>query len=206
MDAMRGGHKGFTLVELLIAIGIMALLGAMASAMLNGALANQEVVAKRQYQLERLALALQMIRRDLEQLTPRLPRDEQGDLMAARMLAEQLGENSELEFVHGGRRVLPGQQLASTLERVRYRIEEGKLLRYSAGVADPAANTPWQKRVLLNGVDRFVVSFYDGSRWSNFWPPSTQLNALHPKGLSVEMDVGSWPGIKMNVMLPELSQ
>lgn len=44
---------GFTLVELLIAIGIMALLGAMASAMLNGALSNQEQVAKRQYQLER---------------------------------------------------------------------------------------------------------------------------------------------------------
>ena len=109
---------GFTLVELLIAIGIMALLGAMASAMLNGALSNQEQVAKRQYQLERLALALQMMRRDLEQLTPRIPRDEQGDAMGARIVAEQIGENSELEFVHGGRRVLPGQRLDSTLERV----------------------------------------------------------------------------------------
>ena len=195
---------GFTLVELLIAIGIMALLGAMASAMLNGALSNQEQVAKRQYQLERLALALQMMRRDLEQLTPRIPRDEQGDAMGARIVAEQIGEDSELEFVHGGRRVLPGQRLASTLERVQYRLEDGQLQRHSAGVADPTQNSPWQKRVMLEGVDRFVVSFYDGSRWTNFWPPSTQLNAVQPKGLRVELDVGPWPGIEMNVVLPEL--
>ncbi len=195
---------GFTLVELLIAIGIMALLGTMASVMLNSALASQEVVAQRQQQLERLALALQIMRRDFEQLTPRIPRDEQGDAMAARLQGEQVGEHSEVEFVHGGRRTLPGQLLASSLERVRYRLEDGELLRYSAAVADPTANSPWQKRSLLDGVDRFIVSFYDGSRWGNFWPPSTQLNALQPQGLRIEMDVGPWPDIRMNVMLPEL--
>lgn len=134
------GQRGFTLVELLIAIGIMALLGVMASALLNGALQNQDHVAERQQQLERVALALQMMRRDLEQLTPRIPRDEQGDPLPARLVAEQIGENSELEFVHGGRRLLPGQVLNSSLERVRYEVEDGVLLRYSAAVADPTEN------------------------------------------------------------------
>ena len=200
------GQRGFTLVELLIAIGIMALLGVMASALLNGALQNQDHVAERQQQLERVALALQMMRRDLEQLTPRIPRDEQGDPLPARLVAEQIGENSELEFVHGGRRLLPGQVLNSSLERVRYEVEDGVLLRYSAAVADPTENSPRQRRELLEDVGRFVVSFYDGSRWTSFWPPSTQLNALQPTGLRIELDVGPWPDIEMNVLLPELVQ
>ena len=61
-------------------------------------------------------------------------------------------------------------------------------------------------RELLEDVGRFVVSFYDGSRWTSFWPPSTQLNALQPTGLRIELDVGPWPDIEMNVLLPELVQ
>ncbi|NKI16851.1 type II secretion system minor pseudopilin GspJ [Spongiibacter sp. KMU-166] len=206
MSASARDQHGFTLVELLIAIGIMALLGALASIMLNGALSNQQIVGERQYKLERVALALHIMRRDLEQLTPRVGRDEYGDPMAARIVAEQVGENSEMQFVHGGRRILPGQNLGSRLERVRYLREDGELIRYSAAVADPTGNTDWQKQILLEDVDRFVVEFYDGARWTNFWPPSTQLNAVQPAGLRVVMDVGPWPDIKMNVLLPELAQ
>ncbi|MGB1906347.1 MAG: PulJ/GspJ family protein, partial [Spongiibacter sp.] len=90
MSASARDQHGFTLVELLIAIGIMALLGALASIMLNGALSNQQIVGERQYKLERVALALHIMRRDLEQLTPRVGRDEYGDPMAARIVAEQV--------------------------------------------------------------------------------------------------------------------
>jgi general secretion pathway protein J len=195
---------GFTLVELLIAVGIMALLGAMGSIMLNSALNNQERIEGRQQYLERLALALQIMRRDLEQITPRLPRDKQGDVMAAYLIAEQIGENSEVEFVHGGRRILPGQALRSRHERVHYVVEEGELIRLSAALSDPTDSTPWQRQVLLEDVKRFVVNLYDGNRWTGFWPPSTQLEALLPSGVQLEMDVGPWPDIKMNVLLPEL--
>ncbi|MFT6551943.1 MAG: general secretion pathway protein J [Zhongshania marina] len=204
---MRGGrHQGFTLVELLIAVGIMALLGTVGALLLNSSLENQAAIEKRQQALERVALALTVFRRDVEQLIPRIPRDEQGDPMPANIVAEQVGEDSELEFVHGGRRVLPGRSLGSTLERVRYVREEKELIRYSAAVADPAGNTTWQRQVVLNDVSEFVVELYDGNRWSVFWPPSTQVNATQPRSLRMTVSTGVWPDIQLNVLLPELSQ
>lgn len=196
--------KGFTLVELLIAIGIMALLGAAAAAMLNGAIDNKQRIEARQQKLERVALALQILRRDLEQLTPRIARDRAGDPLQSRIVGEQVDADSEVEFVHGGRRILPGQSLGSALERVRYLSEDDALVRYSAAVADPTDNTDWQRQVLLDKVENFTVSYYDGERWTTFWPPSTQLNAIQPQGVRIEMDVPPWPGIRLDVVLPEL--
>lgn len=196
--------KGFTLVELLIAIGIMALLGAAAAAMLNGAIDNKQRIEARQQKLERVALALQILRRDLEQLTPRIARDRAGDPLQSRVVGEQVEADSEVEFVHGGRRILPGQSLGSALERVRYLSEDDALVRYSAAVADPTDNTDWQRQVLLDKVENFTVSYYDGERWTTFWPPSTQLNAIQPQGVRIEMDVPPWPGIRLDVVLPEL--
>lgn len=202
----RSQEKGFTLVELLIAVGIMALLGTVGALLLNTSLENQAAIETRQQALERVALALTVFRRDLEQITPRIPRDEQGDAMAANIVAEQVGEDSELEFVHGGRRVLPGRGLSSTLERVRYVREDKELIRYSAAVADPAGSTTWQRQVLLNDVSDFVVELWDGNRWSVFWPPSTQVNATQPRSLRMTMSTGVWADIQLNVLLPELLQ
>lgn len=197
---------GFTLVELLIAIAIMALLGAAASILLNSSLTNKSAIEARQQRLEQLALALHIMRRDLEQVTPRIPRDEQGDPLAARMVAQQIGASSELEFVHGGRRVLPGDVLGGSLERLRYLVEDGKLIRFSSGVADPAANATWQRQVLLDDVSQFEVGLYDGQRWSTFWPPSSQLAAPLPKGVRIELDVAPWSDIRIDVLLPEVAQ
>lgn len=201
----RQPNAGFTLVELLIAIAIMALLGAAASILLNSSLTNKSAIEARQQRLEQLALALHIVRRDLEQITPRIPRDEQGDPLVSRIVAQQLGANSELEFVHGGRRVLPGDALGGSLERLRYLVEDDALIRYSSGVADPAANATWQRQVLLDDVSRFEIRLYDGQRWGVFWPPSSQLEAPLPKGVSIELDVEPWSNIKMDVLLPEVA-
>jgi general secretion pathway protein J len=100
MTVLRGVKRqnGFTMVELLIAVGIMALLGTIGSLLLNSSLENQAAIEARQQALERVALALTIFRRDVEQITQRIPRDSQGDAMAANIVAEQVGENSELEF------------------------------------------------------------------------------------------------------------
>ncbi|MBD2858552.1 type II secretion system minor pseudopilin GspJ [Spongiibacter sp. KMU-158] len=201
---IRRLQRGFTLVELLIAVAIMALLGSLAGFMLNSSLNNKERIELHQQRLEELALALQIIRRDFEQLTPRIPRDQQGDPFRARIRAEQIGEHSEVEFVHGGRRILPGQILQSDLERVRYQWEDGSLVRYSAAVADPTTNTEWQRQLMLDDVSRFVVEFYYEKRWTSFWPPNTQISATQPDGVRVVMDVAQWPDITMNILLPEI--
>ncbi|GAB3374791.1 type II secretion system minor pseudopilin GspJ [Spongiibacter taiwanensis] len=199
-------RAGFTLVELLIAIGIMALLGTAASVMLNAAVNNEDAIGARQQALEEVALGLLTLRRDLEQLAPRIPRDVQGDPLAARIVGAQIGEDSEIEFVHDGRRILPGQTLLSSLERVRYEREDDALVRYSVAVADPTANTDWQRRVLIRDVKRFVVNFYSGDRWSPFWPPSSQVSAPQPAGIQITMDTEIWPDLRLNVLLPESGQ
>lgn len=190
-------------MELLIAIGIMALLSTAAGVMLNSTIENERSIESRQQALERLALCLLIVRRDLEQLAPRIGRDVQGDAMAARIVGEQIGENSEVEFIHDGRRILPGQTLGGSLERVRYVVEENALIRYSVPVADPTSNTEWQRQVMLEDVKQFQMHYYDGERWTTFWPPSTQVSAPQPAGVQLQMDTLRWPDLRMNVMLPE---
>lgn len=207
---IRGGfarpRRGFTLVELLIAIAIMALLGTAAAALLGTALQNQDSLEDRQQALEQLALGLLIMRRDLEQLAPRTGRDIQGDLLPARIIAAQEETHSEVEFIRDGRRILPGQALSSSLERVRYEVEDGELIRYSVALADPTNNTAWQRQRLLGEVERFEMQFYDGERWTSFWPPSTQISAPLPLGAQLLLDTQRWPDLRMNVLLPEANQ
>ena len=84
--------------------------------------------------------------------------------------------------------------------------EENELIRYSAAVADPAGNTTWQRQVLMKDVSEFIVELYDGSRWSVFWPPSTQVNATQPRSLRMTVSTNVWPDIQLNVLMPELGQ
>ena len=72
-------QRGFTLLELLIAMAIFAIMAVMAYGGLKTVLATRQAVTERAAELRQLQQTLQLLNEDLLQALPRSIRDELGD-------------------------------------------------------------------------------------------------------------------------------
>ena len=138
---------GFTLLELVVVMAIFAVLSVMAYGGLANILTARTQVAQ---SLERTA-ALQKgylrLRNDFQQLRARPARDNYGTPQPALQ-----ADRGVVEFTRGGWRnplALP----RSALERVAYRLEDGRLLRSSWRVLDRATNSEPVEVAVLDQVE-----------------------------------------------------
>ena len=134
---------GFTLLEVLVAVAITAMLGVGASQLLRSVIDTKEATDITSEQLISLQRFNQVVSRDMEQFINRSVRDQYGDSQASLIL-----DNGEypIEFTRAGWRNSPvASNPRSTLQRVAYRLEaldsdackpaRERLLRW--GVAEP---------------------------------------------------------------------
>jgi general secretion pathway protein J len=76
--------RGFTLLEMLIAVGVFAVLGVLSTQLLQSMIRNQGAVSERADRLADAQRAMQIMQRDIMQLAQQRPiRDELGDPLAA---------------------------------------------------------------------------------------------------------------------------
>ncbi len=203
MRGMRAGSGGFTLLELLIALAIFALLSALAYGSLRSALLNRELSAERTARLAELQLAMLFMARDLEQVVDRPVRSTYGDRLPALYTPQQ---GYLLEFTRGGWGNPAGQR-RSTLQRVAYSLEEGELIRHSWQMLDRTDERPTRSQPLLDDVTRFELRFLDARReWSGEWPPPggdrDTLPSL-PVAVEVTLELPQWGRIKRLFRLPD---
>lgn len=161
-------QRGFTLVELLVAITIFSVLAAMAYGGLRSVLNTERAIDAAAQRLNALQQTMLFVARDLAQLTGRGIRDEFGDSQPP--LRSQLNRQPGIEFTRGGWSN-PAGQMRSTLQRVGYTVEDKQLIRYSWPVLDRAPDTQPQRVVLLEDVVALQLRFMDEQRaWHEVWP------------------------------------
>lgn len=189
-------QRGLTLIELLIAVGILAVLALLASTLLGTSLDNQKHLRSSSHSLEELALSVTLLRRDMEQMLNRAGRDEYGTRQTSPLLSFAEGELYQLEFTRDGRRVLPGETFSSSLERIRYGLEDDQFIRYSAAVPDPVSNTDWRKQKMMDGISAIDFSFFVQGKWHRQWPPSTigvaTAGPALPQAISMRLETERW--------------
>jgi general secretion pathway protein J len=150
MNPVSRNLRGFTLLELLIALAIFGLLSVMSYSGLRSVLdqhAHTEAVADRLAELQKLYLVMQ---RDVEQIVPRPIRGEYGDESPA------LAGDEALQFTRGGWSNPLGRP-RSSLQRVGYAFEDDALVRYSWQVLDRAQDSLPLQQPLTEAVSNMSV-------------------------------------------------
>src|SRR4249920_2873586 len=131
--------RGFTLLELLIAMAIFAVIGAMA---LGGYVQLSRQSERLEVSMKRTrAVQMSMMRfaQDFAELEPRSVRDALGSSSEPAILADARSTNL-VQFTRAGWSN-PAAIPRSTLQRVAYRIEDGKLYRDHWEVLDRTLTT-----------------------------------------------------------------
>lgn len=175
MSRRRLRESGFTLIEVLVAMAIFALIGIVSAALLNRILDARSLSQERAERLGALQRAVLRLERDLLQANGREIRNGFGDAVPALILED----GTRVEFSHHGWRN-PLELARSEVQRVSWSLdEEGALTRRFWSVLDRAQDSAPRTQTVLAAVEdlEFVLLDMEGGSWRD-WPPDRAAPAL----------------------------
>jgi general secretion pathway protein J len=184
----RYPQHGFTLLEILVATVILAVMGLMAYRAVSEAQVAVSAADGHMDRLREAQRAVHLIVTDFRTLVPRPVRETIGDGYRAALLRDP-NAIAVVELSHAGWPNGAGTP-RGTVQRVIYRLEEGKLIREYWTVADPTLATPPVRRELLDQVERIEIRYMNSGReWIEQWPPfnNTQDFGFIERPLAVEI-------------------
>ena len=188
---MRRRDQGFTLLEVLVALFIAALMFAIGYGAIQQGLTGRESVKAAQTQLLELQTAVRLLEQDFAQLAPRPVRQAVGEEPAQPALQGALpGTQPIVALTRDGWANPAGLQRAG-LQRVAYFLENGTLRREYWNVLDPTLASTTARRNLLSHVKTFTIRYLDVNRqWQDQWPPATSTVLI---GSSLELTLRERP-------------
>ncbi|KPP82174.1 MAG: type 2a secretion system protein GspJ [Oceanicaulis sp. HLUCCA04] len=197
-------EAGFTLVEVLVALSIFALVGTLSTGLLVTAIdarERQEAAMDRVVELQQIRA---LWRDDAAQMVMRAHRTADGGYDGPALAGQAeaglsyAGDSRQLAGFTRRGRANPGEAVdRSSLVRVGWRVEGGRLLRDIWSVADPAPSSVPQIMVLASGLEDVSVSFRYGRNWLSEplradnsgdapVPDAIRLSYLDPIGREIE--------------------
>ena len=161
-------QTGFTLIEIMVAMAIMALIGVGALSLLNAATTTGDKIKTDGDRLNDVQRAFLFISNDMQQLTQRQVRDEFGDSLPS-LKSDLQASAPYIRFTRLGRRN-PAQLPRSNLEHLIYSVEDKVLVRKSYTYADGMPEDFALVRPILEDVEDMKITFFDGQEWQDYWP------------------------------------
>ncbi len=194
-------QQGLTLIELLVALFIFALISGAGVYALRLATEGQAQLALADDQLREWQLARIIIKEDLAQLAPRVVRDDTGARQAGPFVGGLAFENRNpiagetplMGFVRRGWANPEDRQPRSTLQYVEYILKADELVRRVRPYLDDAPGQPRADRVLFTGLLRAEMTFLanettTGLQWADVWPATTGGGGFAPRAVRLEVD------------------
>jgi len=179
---MRSVPRGFTLLELLVAIAIFAVIGMLAFTGYNQLLTQSERVNASMKRARAVQLAVMRFTQDFAELEPRPIREPLGSAAQAALLAD--GRGAALVQLTRAGWSNPAAVQRATLQRVAYRIDGNKLFRDHWLVLDRTLSSEPVSLELLDNVRSVRLRFMDGNReWQDAWPPEATNRAAATPGV-----------------------
>jgi general secretion pathway protein J len=192
MPPAAGTRRGFTLLEVLIAIAIVALLAALGYRALAALTDSETKLTAEATRWRTLDLFFARLEGDLRQAMPRPAR--LSDTLAPPWLgsADATG-NSLLEFSRAGPEFALEPHSAG--QRLAYRLRDGAIeVLYWASYDRPRGLDP-TPYTLLDGVIGFKVAYLtQGGTWADTWPVSG--DGPLPRAVKVDLTLASGEAIE----------
>jgi general secretion pathway protein J len=183
MSDGRASEAGFTLVELLVALAIFALISVAGVTLLRSGSDTQIAVKARLEQQARFKRLANTLEADLAQAVPRPVRDASGQPIPAWSQEESGDPDILFGFVRAGWTNLDEAPRAS-LQRVAYLLRDGKLQRANWPMLDGAS--PDEGGALLENVNGVSLRFRDDQgEWRDDWTASDP--AALPRALELRL-------------------
>jgi len=196
----RNRDRGFTLLELIVAVAVFAVVATLAYSGLDLMLrsrASLEGEADRQRAVELAVLGLE---RDLRQALARPVRGPYGEEQPALMGSAGAAEWTVLDLTSSRDGVHP------VAGRVRYAVVDGALWRARDPVLDRSPRESARNRRVLADVQRMSFRYVAGARQRlDQWPPRTGITAPErlPRAVEVTLVLADRGEISRLIELPE---
>ena len=161
--------KGFTLIEILVAIFLASLIVILVFSGLSTSLSMNEKTLNRSNLLSQITLTDKIIKRDLLHALDRKARDERGDELDSPLFGETLlNEGIFLAFsIH-----TPIKDTSQgALKWVEYSKEGSQIIRSEYSYADKVLDSLMHTSILLESVDSLDLKFFNQGSFTEVWPP-----------------------------------
>jgi general secretion pathway protein J len=161
-------RDGFSLVEMLVALLIFALLTTAGVAVLRFSIDNREIVHARSERLAQFQRTRAILKADLAQAADRRVRAENGQVVRGALFGG--GEGGEAPILRLVRRGWDNPDAAprASLQAVEYRVTDGRLERLAAAALDGAP--AGSRQVLIDGVRQAHIRFLWQGQWVDILP------------------------------------
>lgn len=181
--------KGFTLLEILVALFIFTIIAIIMTRALHMVLTTQASTDAHAARLAELQFSTLLLSRDLEQTVNRSVKNQDGIEEAPFE-----GKNNQVTFTHGGLANPQGQIHRSTLQRTAYLLVKDNLIRQTWEVLDQTAESKPSQRQLLSHVKKLQIEYLDEkNHFSNIWPPQGDGKDWPlPRAVRVTLTLSDW--------------
>lgn len=189
--------RGFTLVEVLVATAVFAIMSALAWGGLNAVIRARAVLVAEQQDFSRTLRAVGALERDLQAAVARPVRGNYGETLPALR-----GDGDNLELTRLGY-ASPLVEARSALERVIYQQDGKSLKRGRFAVLDRAASSLPEFSELRDRLRRFQLRYMDAQgNWLEAWPRRDDAPEALPRAVEFRLDIDGVGEISRLVELP----
>ena len=216
MGRARVSVRGFTLIEVLIAMAITAFVSLLSYQTLSTALTGIDSARSESDRLHEINRAFNVLSRDIRLISNRPVRDEFG-MLASAVSGGELARDP-LRLTRSGWHNSTGAP-RSTLQRVAYRLEEDRLLRLTYPVLDRTTAIEPTETVLIEDVEELAFRFLpsvnvvevnrdqtiDRRFWQDNWVADvgfTDKLIEPPAAIEVRITLSDWGELERLYVMP----
>lgn len=178
--------QAFTLLEILIALAIFAVVAVTAAVGLRTVINTREHIKGANDRLKQIITAVTIMRRDITQMVARPVKDTSGEMLPALSIPSL----DQFEFTRAGYTNPLQISARSTLQRVGYTFKKNAIYRVTWPVLDRAPHTESVTKKLLSGVKRLNINFVnqEGQR-VEVWSTTYAKEASLPRAMILSIDL-----------------
>lgn len=187
--------SGFTLLEVLVAVAIFAVVGMLAMSGYTQLVKQSDIVEGSASRTRAVQATMQRVVEDFAMLEPRPVREPLGEAVEPALRADSRSENLA-DLTRSGW-TNPAGVSRSTLQRVSYRLEDNKLRRSYWSALDRTLSAEPISTVMLDEVRSVKFRFMDQNQtWHEQWPPpgysGPDAARLRPVAVEVTLELEDW--------------